>query len=92
MYMDIPKGVDIPGSQKGEYVLQLEKNLCGQKQAGRVWFEHLRKNLKLLGFKEYKIDECVLCFNKSIYGFFNFFFIFFVLFLFFIIIYIKITV
>ncbi len=32
--------------------MKLEKNLYGQKQAGRVWYLHLRKNLLKLGFKQ----------------------------------------
>ena len=32
-----------------------------------MWFEHLCKNLKLLGFIESKIDECMFYFNKSIF-------------------------
>jgi hypothetical protein len=32
------------------HVLKLEKNLYGQKQAGRVWYLHLKKNLIKLGF------------------------------------------
>jgi hypothetical protein len=35
---------------QADYVLKLEKNLYGQKQAGRVWYLHLRKNLLKLGF------------------------------------------
>ena len=32
-------------------VLQLIKNLYGQKQAGRVWNKHLHSKLEQIGFK-----------------------------------------
>ena len=34
LYMEIPKGFE---GAKGEFVLQLYRNVYGQKQAGRVW-------------------------------------------------------
>jgi hypothetical protein len=39
--------------------LKLKKNLYGQKQAGRVWYLHLKNNLLKLGFIPSKHDECV---------------------------------
>jgi hypothetical protein len=48
-------------------VLKLEKNLYGQKQAGRVWYQHLNKNLLKLGFKASNIDECVFYYGKTIF-------------------------
>jgi hypothetical protein len=48
-------------------VLKLEKNLYGQKQAGRVWYQHLKKNLLKLGFKASNIDECVFYYGKTIF-------------------------
>ena len=57
MYMSVPRGVHIEDMQRDECVLQLEKNLYGQKQAGHVLFEHLRKNVKLLGFIQSKRDK-----------------------------------
>ena len=35
--------------EPGEYVLKIVKNLCGQKQAGRVWNKHLVAKLLLAG-------------------------------------------
>ena len=63
--MDVPNGVDIEGMQREECVLQLKKNLYVQKQAGWVWFEHLSKNLKLLGFAQSKRDECAFYYHRS---------------------------
>jgi hypothetical protein len=64
LYMKLPPGFTIPGKTLSEqdrkdYVLKLEKNLYGQKQAGRVWYLHLRNNLIKLGFVPSQHDECV---------------------------------
>jgi hypothetical protein len=40
-------------------VLRLIKNMYGQKQAGRVWSQHLKKGLEDIGFTQLKVDECV---------------------------------
>jgi len=48
-------------------VLKLNKNLYGQKQAGRVWNKHLVRKLKSIGFKQSMIDECVFYRGQCIY-------------------------
>ena len=45
MYMEIPRGCNVEGSKR-DYVLKLNKNLYGSKQASRLWFEHLRRGLR----------------------------------------------
>ncbi len=50
-FMKVPRGFNIPGSDPDEYVLKLEKNLYGHKQAGRVWNKHLVSRLERIGFK-----------------------------------------
>jgi hypothetical protein len=72
LYMKLPAGFIIPGraltdEDRKNYVLKLEKNLYGQKQAGRVWYLHLKKNLLKIGFKPSKIDECVFYYGKTIF-------------------------
>jgi hypothetical protein len=72
LYMKLPAGSVIPGrtltdEDRKNYVLKLEKNLYGQKQAGRVWYLHLKKNLLKIGFKPSKIDECVFYYGKTIF-------------------------
>ena len=70
--MELPAGFTLPdrtitNQNRKDYVLKLEKNLYGQKQAGRVWYQHLRKNLLKLGFKPSQHDECVFYYGKTIF-------------------------
>jgi hypothetical protein len=73
LYMKLPAGFTVPGrtiteQDRRDYVLKLEKNLYGQKkQAGRVWYLHLKKNLWKLGFKPSQHDECVFYCGKTIF-------------------------
>ena len=61
LFMEVPKGVSISGLplDSKAYVLELKMNLYGQKQAGRVWYQHLTSGLTKLGFTPSAIDECV---------------------------------
>jgi hypothetical protein len=47
--------------------VKLEKYLCGQKRARRVWYPHPKKSLLKLGFKASNIDECVFYYGKTIF-------------------------
>ena len=68
IYMKIPKGFEVTGSNSEDYVLRLNRNVYGQKQAGRVWNKYLeRKLIEEVGFKKSKIDECVFYKNRTIY-------------------------
>ena len=67
LYIKIPKGYELPKGKNDDYVLKLNNNLYGQKQAGRVWNRHLIEKLKTTGFKQSKHDECVLNRGKVIY-------------------------
>ena len=67
LFMEIPKGFDVKGKNPRDYALKLNRNLYGQKQAGRVWYKHLRKKLIQVGFLPSKIDECVFYKGRSIY-------------------------
>ena len=59
LYMKIPKGFEVEGSKKGEYVSKIKKNTYEKKQTGRVWNKHLCAKLEKVGFKQSIIDECV---------------------------------
>jgi len=65
-YMEIPKGVNLEGADRKDYVLKLLKNLYGQEQAGRVWYNHFVNGLLDLGFVRSTADECVFYYNKSV--------------------------
>jgi hypothetical protein len=67
LYMEIPKGIRVDGAEDGEeYVLQLVRNLYGQKQTGRVWYQYLVDSLQEIGFTRSSVDECVFYYNKSV--------------------------
>jgi histone deacetylase 1/2 len=67
MYMELPKGIEMADGSRKTHVLKLLKNLYGQKQAGRVWNQHLVKGLIKIGFKQSEIDECVFYRSKTIF-------------------------
>ena len=66
MYMDIPRGCHIDGNNK-DHVLQLNKNLYGSKQAGKVWYNFLVQGLKKRGFQKSKADDCVFYKGSTIF-------------------------
>jgi hypothetical protein len=66
LYMAIPKGFEVQDEGK-DYVIKLVKNLFGQKQAGRVWNQHLVNKLKQVGFIPSEIDECLFYKGKSVF-------------------------
>ncbi len=58
MYMGLPKGIEMKTGGKS-HMLQLVKNLNGQKQAGRVWKRHLHSKLTSIGFQQSKYNKCL---------------------------------
>ena len=65
-YIEIPKGICT--KNKGEHVLKVEKNIYGQKQAGRVWNQHLvRKLANDVGFTQSEHDKCLFYKGNVIY-------------------------
>jgi hypothetical protein len=65
--MELPKGIQLSSGNIKTHVLRLIKNLYGQKQAGRVWNQHLSKGLQKAGFVASKVDECVIYKGKTIF-------------------------
>jgi len=45
LYMEMPCGFKCKDYEPREVILALRKNLYGQKQAGRVWYQHLTRLL-----------------------------------------------
>ena len=56
--MELPQGFNV-GPESGRYVLKLQKNLYGLKQAGHNWFEKLYSALGNLSIIPSKVDTCV---------------------------------
>jgi hypothetical protein len=59
IYMELPQGIKIVTGNSKYQVLKLLKNICGQKQAGRVWNSFLVDKLTSLGYSSSLIDDCV---------------------------------
>ena len=59
VFMEFPAGVEYPDGNRKQYVLKLDKNLYGLKNAAHNWFQMLSKGFHKLGFKSSEIDPCV---------------------------------
>jgi hypothetical protein len=68
LYMEIPKGVQVTSQpiSMETYVLQLMKNLYGQKQAGQVWYLWMTERLLRMGFTQSAIDPCVFYYKGTV--------------------------
>ena len=58
IYMGLPQGFNV-GPESGRYVLKLQKNLYGMKQACHNWFKKLSSALGNLSINPSKVDPCV---------------------------------
>jgi hypothetical protein len=67
IYMELPQGIQTKHGNSKEYVLKLEKNIYGQKQAGRIWNSFLVDKLTSIGFTTSLIDDCVFFCNDIIF-------------------------
>ena len=66
LYMEIPYGhTPLPGPNC-DYALKLERNLYGQKQAGRIWYQYLTSKLLKTTFTQSKHDKCMFYYNDCI--------------------------
>ena len=70
MYMEFPRGFKVPGGvDRKDVILKLHRNLYGQKQAGRVWYEYLCKQLVTkAGFIQSKHNKCLFYRGKVMYA------------------------
>ena len=70
MYMEFPRGFKVHGDvDRNAVVLKLHRNLSGQKQAARVWYENLHKRLVTkAGFVQSKNNECLFYWGKVMYA------------------------
>jgi Reverse transcriptase (RNA-dependent DNA polymerase)/GAG-pre-integrase domain len=62
LYIEIPRGCNIGEKESTrEWVLRVINNIYGQKQAGKVWYDHVTDGLiNKLKFKQSKHDPCLL--------------------------------
>ena len=56
--MELPHGFNM-GPESGIYLVKIQKNLYGLKQAGRDWFEKLSSALGNLSINPRKVDPCM---------------------------------
>jgi len=66
-YMELPRGINIPGLDRSKHVLKVLRNIYGGKDAGRTWYLHLKERLESIGFIQSKFDECVFYRNTTIF-------------------------
>jgi hypothetical protein len=69
IYMELPQGIkNATGNSKDhEKLLNLLKNLYGQKQARRVWNSFLLDKLTSFGYTSLLIDDCVFICDDIIF-------------------------
>jgi hypothetical protein len=67
IYMEFPLGIQTAHGNSNDHVLKLEKNIYGQKQAGRVWNSFLVDKFMSIGFTPSLIDDCVFFCNDIIF-------------------------
>jgi len=68
LFMEIPKGFTLDGvTNPDDYVLQVNRNIYGGKDAGRTWFLYLKEKLETLGFKQSTYDDCLFCKGRMVY-------------------------
>ncbi len=63
IYMELPQGILTAHGNSKDHVMKLEKNIYGQKQAGRVWNSFLVDKLMSIEFTPSLIDDCVFFCN-----------------------------
>ena len=68
LYMKIPRGFEIEGAAKDEYLLHIKCNIYGQVQAGRVWNKYLVGKLTDIGFKQSMVDKSIIFCGNVIYA------------------------
>ena len=63
--MELPQGLNV-GTEIRRYVLKLQKNLYGLKQAGHNWFEKISITLGNLSIYKSKGDPCAIILDDII--------------------------
>jgi hypothetical protein len=63
----VPQGIQVANGNSKDHVLELLKNIYGQKQAGRVWNSFLVNKLMSIGFQPLTINDCVFFHDDIIF-------------------------
>lgn len=66
-YMKIPRGFEIEGSESGECLLKVTKNVYGGRNSGRTWYLHLLERLTAAGFVKSAYDDCLFYRGQCMY-------------------------
>lgn len=66
-FMEIPRGFDLEGRDRGDYVLKIEKNVYGGCDAGRIWYQHLVEHLIHAGFTHSAYNDCLFYRGHCLY-------------------------
>ena len=67
IYMELLQGIQTKHGNSKEHFLKLEKNIYGQKQAGRVWNSFHVDKLMSIGFTTLLIDDCIFFHGEIIF-------------------------
>jgi len=68
LYLKIPIGFKMSKGDPKDYVLRVDRNVYGQRQASRIWHQHLVKILTTkMNFVQSKYDECIFYRNHTVY-------------------------
>ena len=59
LYMRLPQGYKHSGITRKTHALKLQRNVYGQKQAGRVWNKFMGHGMREIGFKPSQFDPCL---------------------------------
>ena len=51
LYMKMLYGFETIAGNNKSHVLKLKRNLYGQRQSGKIWYDHLVAELKQIGFR-----------------------------------------
>ena len=69
-FIKLPKGIKTIYGDGDTHVLKVKKNLYGGKNAGKVWYEHLKGALENIGFTQSQADGCVFYRKNVIFMFY----------------------
>ena len=67
MFMEIPRGCELPGHHPKDWVFNVPRNIYGGKESGRVWYLYLKAKLESIGFIRSKHDDCVFFKGNAMY-------------------------